>query len=76
METRRHNEYGVDLTGTPENLNRAMRALNTYDQLFAACDELLCCPAFNGAVFDKDKASHRVWTIAHILMSDIKQGRV
>lgn len=26
--------------------------------------ELVCCPAFNGAVFTRDTASHRAWTRA------------
>jgi len=33
IETRRHNEFGVDLTGTPENLDKAMAALNSQPTL-------------------------------------------
>jgi hypothetical protein len=35
-ETRRHNPFGVDLTGRPERLDAALAALNAYESLLAA----------------------------------------
>ena len=29
---------------------------------------LVCCPAFNGQVFERDKESHRIWTLASALL--------
>jgi hypothetical protein len=35
-ETRRHNGYGVDLTGGPANLDMAFLALNNHERLVTA----------------------------------------
>lgn len=32
--------------------------------MYEALLELVICPAFNGQVFERDKESHRAWTLA------------
>ncbi len=32
--------------------------------LITATIDLVCCPAFTGALFERDKESHRAWTLA------------
>ena len=36
----------------------------TERELWEALMELVCCPAFNGQVFERDRESHRAWTLA------------
>ena len=33
-------------------------------EMLEVIQELVCCPAFNGQLFEHDKASHRAWTLA------------
>lgn len=40
LETRRHNEFGVELTGTPENLDKAMAALCSQPDLLSSCEDM------------------------------------
>lgn len=41
IETRRHNDYGVDISGHPLCVNGVMRVLNSHAALISACDRLL-----------------------------------
>ena len=58
--TRRHNGYGVDLSGAPANLNAAMLALNSHQRLAAALRRLV------GFVHDLDRA--------HCGLADFAEG--
>lgn len=49
-ETRRHNGFGVDLTGSPENLDRAMVAINAHSDLLAACQKFVVIEGDRGGL--------------------------
>jgi hypothetical protein len=34
------------------------------EELVKAMVNLVCCPAFTGNLFERDKESHRAWTLA------------
>jgi hypothetical protein len=34
------------------------------NELVIALHELVCCPAFTSELFEKDKESHKAWTLA------------
>ena len=43
-------------------------------ELFDALLDLVCCPAFNSAAFERDTESHKAWTLArHALNNHIKR---
>lgn len=45
-----------------DNANAALIA--SAPKLLEALVNLVCCPAFNGTIFETDKESHRAWTEA------------
>ena len=46
------------------NAAHIVHCVNTHDALVEALEQLVICPAFNGQVFERDKESHRAWTLA------------
>jgi hypothetical protein len=40
------------------------------EKLEEALQELVCCPAFTGALFEKDKDSHVAWTNARFVLEN------
>ncbi len=40
----------------------------TARDMLEALEGLVCCPAFTGALFQTDKASHRAWTLAGLVI--------
>ena len=64
METRRHNIYGVDVTGRPENLDKAFEALNGYFETFAALERIA---HIAGDMVDAGPKSYKavqIWEVA------------
>lgn len=49
-------------------------ALDQVRPLVEALRDLVCCPAFNGAVFARDPDSHRAWTLARAALAQA-EGR-
>jgi len=50
-------------------------AASVHDELIKALDRLVCCPAFTGALFERDKQSHYAWTLARKALADAKGVR-
>lgn len=42
-----------------------------FNEMQAALENLVVCPAFTGTVFEKDKESHRAWTLARGVLQSI-----
>jgi len=42
----------------------------TVYKLRKALSDLVCCPAFNGEVFERDTESHKAWTNARIALQE------
>ena len=42
-------------------------------EMFSALKDLVCCSAFNGQVFEKDRESHRAWTIARYVIDRVEK---
>ena len=42
-------------------------------EMFSALKELVCCSAFNGQVFERDKEAHRAWTIARYVIDRVEK---
>lgn len=54
------NRASDDIRESQANGNLIAAAPAMYEALL----ELVICPAFNGQVFERDKESHRAWTLA------------
>jgi hypothetical protein len=39
-------------------------------KMLEALQALVICPAFSGQVFEKDKESHKAWTLARLVISE------
>ena len=42
-------------------------------ELVEATLNLVCCPAFNGKVFEGDKESHKAWTLARLALQPFER---
>ena len=56
---------------TPEALANAYMWAASPD-LLAALEDLVCCPTFTGARFEKDPESHKAWTLARAAIAKAK----
>lgn len=52
------------------------RVADTAPELLEAALSLVCCPAFTGALFERDKESHRAWTIARLAIAHARDSKV
>ena len=45
--------------------------IDEAQDLYEALMNLVCCPAFNGELFEADKESHRAWTLAREALANV-----
>ena len=62
-----------DHTKTMADRDFLLKAVNNHDKLVEALLDLVCCPAFTGELFEKDKNSHKVWTRAREAVNQARE---
>jgi hypothetical protein len=50
------------------------RLIEAAPEILEALEELVCCPAFTGKLFETDKRSHRAWTLARAAIAKATNG--
>jgi len=45
-------------------------------ELIEILEDLVCCPAFNSQIFEKDKESHKAWTLGRYALEKLKGRRL
>ena len=54
-------------------INTMFKDAARIKDLEEALQELICCPAFTGALFEKDKESHIAWTRARFTLENVQE---
>lgn len=57
---------------TREEVLANARLMVAAPELLEALLDLVCCPAFNGRLFETDKESHKAWTLARVVIAKAK----